>query len=160
MVVLVSSGCPGGLLETFWCYVGCILGPSWAHIGLMLGSWWAHVGLMLGHVGAMMELCWIILRYSGNFGSSCINLCCENCEFQKSATSVMRITLLVGWSFQVGAMLGLCWVCWGYVWLCWAMLGILEPRWGILGPSWLQDAPSSGVFGGFGQHVGVFLATC
>ena len=79
VAVLVSSGCPGDLLEIFKCYLGCILGPSWAHlgptwanVGLMLGSWWAHVGLMLGscwsgwgYVGTMLEY----LEIFGQFGS-------------------------------------------------------------------------------------------
>ena len=62
VAVLVSSGCPGGLLETFWCYLGCILGSSWVylgscwgHVGFMVGSCWAHVGPCWGYVGTMLE---------------------------------------------------------------------------------------------------------
>ena len=96
------SWCLVGVVEVFWRHFGAILGASWAHLGLildllglMLGSCWVHGRLMLGHAGAMLELCWSILRYWGSFGASCINLCCENCEFQKSAKNVMNITIKI-----------------------------------------------------------------
>ena len=141
----------GGILVLSWVHLGLILGvlgPTWAHVGLMLGSCWAHVGLMLvsmlgsmlGSCWAMLGLCWDYVGASwdtwGSFGASCIDLCCGNCEFQKSSKSVIRITLLVGWSFQVGAMLGLCWVYVG------AMLGYVGPCWAFLEPRWSQDRPS------------------
>ena len=86
VAVLVSSGCPGGLLEAFWCYLGCILGPSWAH----LGPTWAHVGLMLGHLGDMLGLCWCIMgslwgyvgASGGDFWVSCMKLCCQSFDFE------------------------------------------------------------------------------
>ena len=89
-----------------------MLGSCWAHIGLMLGSCWGYVGTMLEHLGILGAV-WEYLA----------SLCCENCEFRKSAKSVICITLLVGWSFQVGAMLGLCWAYVG------AMLGYVGPCW-------------------------------
>ena len=54
VAVLVSSGCPEGLLETFLYYLGCILSPLgsiWEGWGEGLGRTWEGLGRILAHFG-------------------------------------------------------------------------------------------------------------
>ena len=110
-------------MEAFWCYVGCILGPSWAHLGLMLGSCWAHVGLMLGSCW----LCWVhvgtMLEHLGTLGAVLEHLATtfavKAVKFKKCKKFNTYHTFggleLPSWSYVGAMLLGLCWAMLGHV---------------------------------------------